>query len=467
MTASKASLIIPVESQVRELEPKILLACVAARRGFATVIGSRLEVDFHIASLARGIYLSKSMTERSVKMFGILRKLGHEIGVWDEEALVHMQPQTYFTRRLSARAIGQVSHFFAWGEENAELWRQYPHFPGRPIHVTGNPRGDMLRPALHGYYRDEARQRRQAYGDFVLVNTNFSNVNAYNPSQNLFLPTTKAGETPAIGRGGTGMSRAYAAGLRDHKQAIFEHLRQLIPVLAAAFPQLNVVVRPHPTEDPRPYRRLAADCERVHVMLDGNVIPWLMATRALVHNGCTTGVEAHIMGVPALAYQPVVNEYYDYGYYRLPNLLSHQCFDRAALCDALGEVLAGTRGSAGGEQREQLLAHHLTARAGPLACERIVDALEGIVHGRPQPPAPPFAARFDGWLRATRRRAVKALKARLPESKYRPQFQRHRYPGLTLDEMRQRVARFQQLLGDPGALRTEQLRAHIFRISAP
>jgi len=36
-----ASLIIPVENQVRELDPKLLLACVAAQRGFAAVIGSR------------------------------------------------------------------------------------------------------------------------------------------------------------------------------------------------------------------------------------------------------------------------------------------------------------------------------------------------------------------------------------------------------------------------------------------
>ena len=47
-----------------------------------------------------------------------MRKLGHEIAVWDEEALVHMQPETYFTRRLSEEAIKYVSHLFAWGREN-------------------------------------------------------------------------------------------------------------------------------------------------------------------------------------------------------------------------------------------------------------------------------------------------------------------------------------------------------------
>ena len=88
MYDSNKLLLIPVENQVRELDPKLLLACIAARRGFTSAIGSRLQLDFHIASFPRGLYLSKSFTVRSIKMFKILRKLGHEIFAWDEEALV-------------------------------------------------------------------------------------------------------------------------------------------------------------------------------------------------------------------------------------------------------------------------------------------------------------------------------------------------------------------------------------------
>jgi hypothetical protein len=46
----RAPLIIPVENQVRELDPKLLLACIAARRGFTSIIGSHREIDFQIAS---------------------------------------------------------------------------------------------------------------------------------------------------------------------------------------------------------------------------------------------------------------------------------------------------------------------------------------------------------------------------------------------------------------------------------
>ncbi|MCK4986450.1 MAG: hypothetical protein KAS40_13065, partial [Desulfobacterales bacterium] len=84
------------ENQVRELDPKLLLACVAAERGFSSVIGSRREMEFNIDAFPQSIYLSKSMTIRSLLFFRVAKKFGHEIITWDEEALVHLPPETYF-----------------------------------------------------------------------------------------------------------------------------------------------------------------------------------------------------------------------------------------------------------------------------------------------------------------------------------------------------------------------------------
>ena len=161
----KMLLLIPVENQVRELDPKLLLACIAARRGFSSVVGSRREMEFNIDSYPRSIFLSKSMTIRSLIFFRVAREFGHEIVTWDEEALVHLPPETYFSRRLHPKAIRHVSHLFAWGPDNVELWKQYPHLPhDLPIHSVGNPRADMLRPEMHPFYKDEVQALRDRYG---------------------------------------------------------------------------------------------------------------------------------------------------------------------------------------------------------------------------------------------------------------------------------------------------------------
>jgi surface carbohydrate biosynthesis protein len=466
MNPAKATLFMPVENQVRELDSKLLLACIAAKRGFSSVIGSRREMHIHISSFPRGIYLAKSSPVHRNIIFKIMRKLGHEIVAWDEEALVHPQAETYYRRRVCPLGLRYVSHLFAWGEDNAELWRQYPELPiGMPIHVTGNPRGDLLRPKMRALFEEDAEELRKTYGDFILVNTNFNHVNAFSPDLNLFRPVKKPGEEPSFGRAARGMSRDYAEGLRDHKQDIFEKFQQLIPALEQAFPGFNIVVRPHPTEDPHIYHDIAAKCERVQVTNEGNVVPWLVATRALIHNSCTTGVEAYVMGVPAISYRAAVNEYYDYGFYRLPNLLSHECFDFKELRVTLERILTGELGTADGDERKALIDQYLSAQEGPLACERMVDVLEDMMEGRLELPKPPLHDHLAGWSMSTIRTLIKRVKERLPGSHNRPEFQRHRYPEVSLEEIRARLSRFQQVLGDSKELKVEQISQQFFEIS--
>ena len=467
MTIKKPLLLIPVENQVRELDPKLLLACLAAGRGFPSVIGSRREMEFNIDAFAPSIYLSKSMTIRSLLFFRVAKKFGHEIITWDEEALVHLPPETYFSRRLNSNAIRYVSHLFAWGTDNAQLWRQYADLPDNlPIHITGNPRSDMLRPELRSFYDAEVEQFRKKYGDFILINTNFNHVNAYGPDLNLFKPTKKSGKKAKFGRAARGMSRHYARGLRDHKQAIFDHFKRLIPALEEAFPAYNIVVRPHPTENQKVYNKIASGCQRVFVTNEGNVVPWLMATRAVIHNGCTTGVEAYAMKVPAISYRATVNEDYDYGFYVLPNKISHQCFDFDQLQNLLQKILQGEIGAADGNERQSLMQHYLAAQDGPLACERMLDVLETISENFGQPDQLSLKNKLERWFVTWGLHLAKQVKSSLPGSHNRPEFQRHRYPGISPEALQTKLLQFQQLLGNNQELKVEQVSEVMFKISS-
>ncbi len=459
-------MLLPVENQVRELDSKILLACIAAPRGFTSYIGSRREIHFNITDFPPGIYLSKSTTAASDMMFRIMRNLGHDIAAWDEEALVHLPAETYYSRRLSPAAMTYVSRFFAWGEDNAELWRQYPYLPkDAVIEVTGNPRNDLLRPEMHAYYDSEVAKIKQNYGDFILVNTNFNHVNAFTPVQNLFQPVEISGDIPKTGRAAKGMSIEYAAGLRDHKQAIFEDFQRMIPALDKAFPNYHVVVRPHPTESQEIYHDIAARCQRVVITNEGNVVPWLMATKAVIHNGCTTGVEAYVMRVPAITYRASINETYDFGFYRLPNLISHPCFSFEELELTLKKIIAGEMGPADGDDRDQLIKHYLAAQEGPLACERMADVLDEIVEGQTNRARPAMAARMAGWSLWAVRTLIKRYKDSRPASHNRPEFQRHRYPKLSTDDIRERISKFQHILNQRMQLKVEKFLDQFFKIS--
>jgi surface carbohydrate biosynthesis protein len=386
-----------------------------------------------------------------------------EIVTWDEEALVHLPPEIYFSHRLDPRAIKYVSHLFAWGEDNARLWRQYPHLPGGiPIHITGNPRSDMLRPELRPFYQKEIEEFQARYGDFILVNTNFNHVNAFGPDMNLFKPTKNSGQKAKFGRAARGISREYAEGLRDHKQSVFKDFQRIIPRLEEAFPENTIVVRPHPTENHEVYRKIADRCQQVHVTNKGNVVPWLMATRAVIHNGCTTGIEAYVTGTPAISYRESINETYDNRFYRPPNQMSHQCFTFEELRDMLRKILKGEMGVTDGDERQRLIDHHLAGKTGPLASEQMVDVLEKISVNMPGDKS--VSKRTLRWLVTQGLHLAKRIKSSLPGSHNRPEFQRHRYPGISDEELNRKLNQFQQLLGNTSKLKVEQISNVMFKI---
>ncbi len=466
MSKEKRLLLIPVENQVRELDPKLLLACVAAQRGFSSVIGSRRELEFRIDSYPRSIYLSKSMTGRSLIFFRLAKKFDHEIVTWDEEALVHLPPETYFSRRLHPEAIRQVSQLFAWGQDNVELWHQYPQLPDNlPIHSVGNPRTDMLRPEMQPFYEDEVQALRDTYGDFLLINTNFNHVNAFGPDMNLFQPVSNPDEIPKFGRAAKGMSREYAEDLWNHKLAVFKDFQELIPKLEQAFPQLNIVVRPHPTERHDVYNKIAARCPRVHVTNQGNVVPWILATKAVLHNGCTTGIEAFVMGVPAISYRSSTSEIIDNGFYRLPNAVSDHCFNFDQLEDLLNQILTGQRVSGDGDERRAVVEHYLASQSGPLACERMVNVLESFTTDGSDSGGPSPVERLQRRIIAGGYHLYKRLKPKLPGSHNRPEFQRHRYPSISVDTINLKIQRIQELLKDNTRLNVKPISDVLFQIS--
>ncbi len=449
------------------MDPRILLACIAAQRGFTAIIGPLREMERRIAAFPQSIYLSKSMLPGRTEMFRIMRQLGLKIITLDEEALVHLPAEIYYSRRLSPDAMSYVSRLLAWGEDNAELWRQYPLRSGDGrIHVTGNPRNDMLRPEIRQFYESTVHDLRRQYGHYILINTNFNHVNAFYPSMNLFQPDVMQAERPEFGKAAKGMTREYAEGLRNHKEAVFEDFKKLIPKLHETFTDQTIIIRPHPTENQDIYRQIASGCQNVQVTNQGNVVPWLMGARALIHNGCTTGVESYLVGVPAISYRATVNETYDSGFFRLPNSLSHQCFSFDELRKMLRSILSGTLGVPNSDHCKRLIVRYLAAQDGPFACDRIMDVCEEMLADECGFKKPGWRESIVGRFQANRRARKKRAKSRRSDSHLKPEFQRHRYPDLSIDEVHERVTRFGQLLRGPKKFKTERIFRQFFKISA-
>jgi surface carbohydrate biosynthesis protein len=464
---ARPTLIIPVESQVRELDAKLLLACFATERGYPVILGSRAYVHFEIGRMPQGIYIAKSMRSISDLMFSLIRKLGHDIVAWEEEALVHPPADVFYPLRLSPQTIRFISHLFAWGPDNEALILGYPELPDQlQIHVTGNPRGDMLRPELAPFFTEQVQKLRDAYGQFILINTNFTDVNPYLPGIGLFAPSKDPRKPRRLGQAGKGMPRPFAEGLELHKQRILDDFLAMIPALEKAFPGVTIVIRPHPSEEHRVYHELAARCSRVVVNNEGNVLPWLLACKLLVHNGCTTAAEAYAMGVPAVSYLKTFDQRYDIDFQGMPNQLSQQCFGLDELITSTRQILSGqTVDDCKDTCKEALIDRYVAARSGQFASERILDILDQHYHRPDTLPAASAAGRLQAKFLTRLKAAVTRLNMQRPGPN-RQAYHDHRFPPITVTHLEERIQHLGQVLQRFEKVRVQRHSEHVFSIGS-
>ena len=453
MAAPPSTIIMPVENQVREMDAKILLSCVAAERGYPVLIGSRAYIHFKTTSVPRGVYMAKSMKTRSDRMFKILNQLGHDILAWDEEGLLREPDAIYHRWRLSAVAMQRIARLTTWGEDNARAFRSFSGRGNAPIENTGNPRIDLLRPELREFYRPEADAIRKRYGNFILINTNFSKVNHYY-EQLGELKQAAEGKRP-------GKIDPYDAGKGRHKLAIFESFQKMLPVFCKTFADYTVVLRPHPSESHQTWKDIAKDHPNLIITNEGNVHPWLMTAKVVVANGCTTLVESAILGTAGVNYEPVTVDEYDFP---ITRDVSRRVYTIEELLATVRDIVDGKIGPLAWEMRKAALEPHISALEGRLAADRIVDVLDEAGYREGPPPAPRISDRFSGWYQTHLRTIEKRINMRRPGHRNNITLHDHRYPGITADEMLAIINRLGTLLDRFHDIKVKKHSHHLYWI---
>lgn len=458
----QADLILPVENQVRELDAKLLLACSAAQRGYSVILGSKTEIDQTIYRFTTGsIYLAKSFAPVNLKMLRILNELGHRILAWDEEGLVHYPPNIYFGRRFTKEALNYIDRIIAWGEDYAELLTQYQKPFPTSIAIAGNPRGDLLRKELRPLFAGQVKTLQEQYGNYLLVNTNFPSVNSFDPKLNTCFDDPSAPLGLGLGLGSRGMPAEFARGRYSHLTKILEHFKELLPWLATTYPNHTIVLRPHPSENHDLWKTETVGFSNIVVESRGNVIPWILGSSMLIHNGCTTGVEAFAMSKPTISYEPLQDATYDN---HLPSDLSTQCRNLKDLQEAIDHYCVNSSPKPTIAQQEQFK-HFLTATDGALACERIVDVIDSL-YAECHSTHTSFLSRTRPMAEGLIRHASKLAKRMTGSRRYSKAFQSQRFPDLQISDLERKVQTFSQLLQFSKFLRIDLLKTNLIKITA-
>lgn len=413
-------LYLPIASQPRELDARLLLGLCAAERGWEAFIGFKGAFRGEVGTLGPGYFLAHN-ARQNPRNFDILTDFGNRVIVLDEEALVR-QSDEIFLKKHRKGAFDRVARVMCWGADDRHMWERQHPLPC-PVDAVGNPRIDLLRPEACAMFRADADALTARFGDFVLLNTNFPSVNNITAQgQGVRLAAW------AMDDRGRQIEQAFL----DNKTATFAAMQALIEPLARAIAPVKLIIRPHPNEVHEPWVRAAAAAPNAHVVFEGGVIPWLMAALALVHNNCTTAIESAVAGTPVLNFRPWRSDDYD-------NPMVHDfgrdCPDADTLAATIREVHAHGGHGLDDAARDRLR-HHIESVDGALSVDRIMDILERDARDMPSPPRAGWTRRAGHHWRTRRLWATRMAALHLtPQGRRKRDHLRTHFPQQDIREL--------------------------------
>lgn len=446
------TLLLPVETTNREFDGKLLLALKALDLGYDPIIGNKTAMHAVLPSLPKSIYLAKGARCASARTVSLLEALGHVIVALDEEALVR-QPDDVFHMKLDPVTFNIPRLLYAWGKSNADVWRSFKDYGGAPILEVGNLRLDMLRPGIREFYRKDCEALRREHGRFVLLSSNFAFVNHFIPGHVRHRVAKTANKAK---------SEAFKSGFAEHKRALFAYFLALVPQLAAAIAPHILLIRPHPSENAAAWHGAAAGLKNVKVLHEGPMTPWLMAADLLIHNGCTSAIEASILGTPVFAYCPLQSGYD----LELPNSLSDVFREAEALVETcqlrLSQPFAHFEGPT--PQQCNVLDRHIESLDGPLTADRILSSFDEFHSLLVKQGVVSLSAKLGPLWQHYLGKAYRMVSTRIKTSRSRRDYTKHKFPSMTIGQVEEKIRTLEKILKSAVPARVEQVKPNIYRL---
>ena len=282
-------ILIPVETAHREITYKTFLAHKLVMNGYSCYIGRKVHIYNLMKNLNDFIYLDKGYHKgRSDIIYSEVKKRKGLIVSLDEEGALDFSDDSVILGRYSEELFEMADLVFFWGKKQYKLVKDRVKFDEK-IEVTGHPRFELLKSKYHFIYEKEVKKLKSKYKDFILINTNMAAGNNI--------------------RGDRHVVKQYRDRIENIDKLIASNKKKVDAFVNLALDlsekfKKTIIFRPHPEEDSSFYSKLFDGKENIHVIYEGSVIPWLLASDILIHPDCTTALESFFLGKKPLSYLP-------------------------------------------------------------------------------------------------------------------------------------------------------------------
>ena len=210
-----------------------------------------------------------------------------EAGMWNR--------RRYLSYKAARSNLALADLYLAWGQRHAEMVRE--RCDRLPILVSGSPRMELSISA-HDIFSNEIEKLRQSYGRYILIVSNgrhqysrFSRINAEHMAVDL------ANRFPGIS-------------LDEYRKIINEFMANgsvfwdAAKLVAKECPETKIVYRPRFGDDVSRIRDEFSGANNVTVVEEGPINALIAASQGVVHQSCTSGLEAVLMKKPNIDFLP-------------------------------------------------------------------------------------------------------------------------------------------------------------------
>jgi surface carbohydrate biosynthesis protein len=391
-----------IEKKHRELNSKTLIASELLAQGIVVIIGFSRGILVNLPVFPKGLVYFKGLNRVQYEIMKHLPGQGYAVVVTDEEALGSSDPN-YLMMDCWHDVSKYVTKVFCQGEVHRNALSTLRNFRSNQLVITGNSRIDLLRsPFLDEILPLRAKEIRDRYGPFVLINSDNSGANYKDDDPDAYRQTL-------VQIGWVDPASEYDVAMMEdhivHEINNIKAIREFIIAMNRGMPARKLVLRPHPGENPDPWNHLAREVSNLTVICNTEAPEWILAADVLVQTGCTTGVEAAVIGTPTigLVVQPERVTHPDL-------LLTYQINPVVRsveeAMDAIKELDRGEQRRYGArlEEKRDLLRTHIDIDSARFAFEKIADTMIDLLSGRPevkQPQSLAMGKKVDGLLRSS------------------------------------------------------------------
>ena len=294
---------LPIETLKRELHSRAVFATRLAMKNKRVFIFEHTFFD-RIGWPGEGIYIGKNCfrTEipHSLEYYNKMKESNIDVWFLDEEGgIYHGDSQDEWNDRLKNRydftKLNSNDKIFFWGNWQKEYYDN-KNLPSK-AYITGSPNFDIFQKKYSKVFKKYDLKVTGGKKNYILINTRF-------PIGNSRLGENFALNNPAYSK--HHKKNEIINWYTENNVMLFSLIR-MTRELARMNPQELFIIRPHPLEKTHIYHLLLNDLDNVSIVDDESSIePWVRLCRVLIHNGCTTAIQAMIADKKVISYVPKI-----------------------------------------------------------------------------------------------------------------------------------------------------------------